>query len=334
MALTLRPTKGRRFMTQANDGERKARMVVVVVDTVGDIARFAPRLRERFPWAEFHGHAPSYLRDFPQPHGFMCAEKIVLAFAGPDAPRLELHFARVFDGAGRFSTRAYERWLFGLLRELASEGRLYVNNSWGAYVGAWEETEDERAEAERWREFIFETSAVVFWAAGNNGDYRPDEDRDLPQSLLTDCSFKVGSRARDGTPSAFSGDSKSSPPICVMWAEDVLLYNGCKDRYDIGSGTSFAAPKACAVAAYHGWDFLNALVRFQQTAARSERYQGPLPHPKWGWGDGEPSYQRLIASAPGIHSERRDAQLRLAARAEVEWFDNRLGPWRKFRARR
>jgi hypothetical protein len=273
---------------------------VVVVDTVGDTAELHADYMPRFPhvkqWIGLETNAVRHT--VPHPHGGMCMEKILVPL-WDEQEGVRAIFLRIFDKNGKMDQTAVGGWLEDQLYRLASSfGPLYVNNSWGAYAGDRLPGAMDRVECAWWRKFIADTKSVVMWAAGNNGDFYPSDDNDYPQSCVTDCSDKIGSARRDGRTSEWSGDSKLAPPTAVFWADNVSLLNPVTCNIDIGSGTSFAAPKAVGLAARRGWDHAAFVAFSKERASKPYGYTGALPHPKWGYGWMEFEYQTELKNCP------------------------------------
>lgn len=284
------------------------KMFLVIVDTVGDPAGLHPSFTPRFPWVtSWGGVEPAAIFGTRfHPHGSMCAEKILQPLHQLPQGISEIHvrFLRIFDGNGAFQSSFASDDVFSILREYREEcDFLYVNNSWGGYVGSRGANSREIAEAAKWRKLIEDTGAVVFWAAGNDGDFGVDDDNDMPQTLLVDVSHKVASHDASFTPSSFSSDSTVGPPVATLWAEDVELLNGVDGVWEKGSGTSFACPKLCGLAAALLLDYKGVLGLARDMGKRPAEYTIMDPqhrHPKWGLGSLEAWYQRKIVDSPAL----------------------------------
>ena len=294
---------------------------IVIIDTVGSVESLVPAFRAHFPFvSEWAGYEADYLAGEPcHPHGAMCCEKALqpLFDVGP----VKVYFLRVFDANGVFSLSDDE--ILSVLGSWADEdtSRIYVNCSWGMYVGGRDSNRDWFTQAEKWRDFLRKhTNVVVTWASGNDGDYQPDNDNDMPQSLLTDCSFKIGSMALDGVPSKFSSDSTLGRPICVYWAEDVKLFNGVKGTIDIGSGTSFAAPMHTGLMCRLDLDFQQG-VEFCRENAIGPVNERTQPHPKFGYGTMQHMYGAAISNSPYLLNKM--VKMKLFHLGLSRWFDMR-----------
>lgn len=289
---------------------------IVVIDSYGPAIPSA--MIDKYPQvASWGGYEPSPLaiRNL-HPHGSQCAEKILTALHNPEEVKVHMRFLRIFGRNAVYTGMDLGAWQW--LRDVASERETYINNSWGGYIGDRAPDYSQQMTANRWRQFIEDTGARVVWAAGNTGNYLPDENRESPQSLLTDISFKVGSTNERGRTSAFSGDSQKAPPAVCMWGEHIILYNGVTDRYSRGSGTSFAAPKLTALWAKVGGTFSE----FSEYIKENTVYPGDLgdlrPHPKWGYGWLEMEYQKMLADSPYLYLKRTGM---LSAVDNSYWYD-------------
>jgi len=258
---------------------------LVIVDTIGSLELLHPAFQKRFGFvSSWHAHRPSSLNESMQhPHGGMALEKALCPLWNHDD--IAVHFVQIFNSRGQaIEGRLFDGWLMDTLETIRQTGPTWINNSWGAYApGTSHPGLEWDIQAQHWRTLIGKGDVYVGWAAGNNGDYSPDEDRDYPQSLLTDCSDKVGAANRGGRPSRYSGDSKKAPPIGVYWASDVLLLNPNTGRSDKGSGTSFACPKHVGLMCARGIITREDVTAFRSLAVRPKQIPDEvIPHPKWG----------------------------------------------------
>lgn len=243
------------------------------------------------------GHEPSkkWGQVASGPHGYQCGY-----YAGALLQLLEgeheVHFARIFDQNGVWIS-GVEDFILDVVNSVRPD---VINNSYGMDDQdlPWGEQSGRQAWtswAIRYRKLIDTIKAVTFFAAGNDDKNDLDEDVAFPQRLLPDTAHIIGSHSRAGKPSRFSGDGKGVE--CTMWGERVMLLNQYGD-WEVGSGTSFASPKAAGLCAYLG---LNALQWRKYVAAHSTRpdkFSGLLPHPKWGWGSLEYRYQEALSELP------------------------------------
>jgi len=301
------------------------RVTIAVIDTVGSVSDLHSGFVGRHEGVVIRGNEPPgyYEGAGCHPHGTMAADKILQALSPANGVDYQLEFMRIFTKTGGFIPRAFKSgWVFNMLRKFASQTDvLYVNNSWGANIGAKTFSKSDKLEAQAWRDFIADTGAVVVWAAGNEGDFFADNDDNAPQAMLTDVSLLVGSRDRRGIPSKFSSDSHRSPPFCVMWGEDLRLWNGVRNRWDRGSGTSFAAPKLTGLLAAKGYTRERVRELIPQFSRPTDYPENKLPHAKWGYGDGEALYQELLKGETRLQMTTPQALT-----AGVTWFDfNEIG---------
>ncbi len=76
-----------------------------------------------------------------------------------------------------------------------------------------------------------------------------------------------------------------------------MLYDGARNTYSKGSGTSFAAPKVVAVAAHDKLTVQELAQRIQAEAIYPEKYGVDRPNAKWGYGVFEVAYQKLLSDS-------------------------------------
>ena len=223
---------------------------IVIVDTVGDISEINPDYMGHFPFVkEWFGHQmPGSWGKEPHPHGGFCMGQALLPLWDSEDDIIA-HFVRIFDGWGSPIEGSISDWAPAKVAEIAATGPTWVNCSWGAYIGA-KDPSRYLANAKPWRELLENNPDItLMWAAGNDGDYSLDLDQDMPQGLLTDVSSKIAAGNKDGVPSLYSSDSYVSPPLATLWSTRVRLLNPVTADWTVGSGTSFAAPKATGLAA-------------------------------------------------------------------------------------
>jgi len=299
---------------------------LVIVDTIGDLSLLHPDFVSQFDFVDkWSAHQPFVLEGSTSqhPHGGMVLEKALCPLW--DRTDIHVHFVRVFDQNGKAIVQSlFENWLMNTLESIRSTGPTWVNNSWGAYAGSSAPGRDSRRQASLWRSLISRGNLYVGWAAGNSGDYNVDEDRDYPQSLLTDVSDKIGAANKNGRPSKYSGDSRTSPPLGVYWATNVALFNPNTGKSDKGSGTSFACPKHVGLMCARNIITREDVNTFAARAVRPARIPAELiPHPKWGEGWLEDEYQKELEGCPFLQSRiKESAELELClAMAKTEWFD-------------
>ena len=297
---------------------------VVVVDTVGGLETLSHGYLSHFPFVkEWHGYElPQVKGQIPHPHGGMCMGQVLMPLWN-DFDDIHAHFIRIFDGRGKPIGGAFGDWSINLIREISKTGDTWVNNSWGAYIGAGS-TDPYKERADKWRKMINETQNVtVLWASGNSGDYRIDVDEEIPQGLLTDISDKIAAAWKNGVTAEYSSDSLNAPPTATFWSTVVKLLHPVTYEWQDASGTSFAAPKATGLCAKRGLNH-QAFVDLAKTRALTGGYGGPLPHPKWGYGWLEDEYQEEIKDCP----YRYDAIQLEGSISEVKdslmWFDFEL----------
>lgn len=306
---------------------------LIVVDTLGRAESIHEEFKARFPFVkEWVGHQPpGYDNPNHHPHGGMALAKMALPlWQQGDEEEIVVHFIQIFDNNGQpIDTAMAVGWIQDKIREIAAryEGKLWVNNSWGAYLANYVPPDWLINEAQSWRNLQADLGERLYvgWAGGNSGDYRPDDDNDYPQSLLTDIQEKVGSADRDGVPSSYSGDSRMAPPIGVYWATDVVLFNPNDAQYDAGSGTSFACPKHVGVMAARGITTREQVAEYRKLGVYPESIPlDVIPHPKWGHGWFEDEYQKDVEGCPYLHDAMNDPALGVTLRsAKRVWFGYR-----------
>jgi hypothetical protein len=234
----------------------------------------------------------------------------------------ELVFIRIFDGNARPIAGSNEFALDILEQECKpnKDGKWpVICNSWGADDGDIPGMERRLGgHWERWaRKFQEITkSAAVFSAAGNDDHNDADNDVSYPWRILTGSAIIVGSHDRAGVPSVFSGDG--SGVFLSMWGQAIPLLDH-QGIWSVGSGTSFAAPKAAGLCAYMGMDGLNFRDYVRSHATKPDRYSGYLPHLKWGWGSMEYRYQEL--SSDVADDNKRPPVIRKSMMSLMQWRD-------------
>lgn len=209
----------------------------------------------------------------------------------------ELGFYRLTDHNGIFGGEAVNDAIINIVNQWRPD---YINCSWGMHDGDNDIVESIGAGV--WAGFAQEFSnitrhmACVFFAAGN--DDAPDADCDIafPQRLFHE-SHIIGSCARSGIPSHFSGDGEELD--CIMWGEDRPCCNN--GEWVKASGTSFAAPAACGLCAYHEFDDdMWSAFMLANTTIPADWKRGRHSR-KFGYGCLEHEYQKITADlAPTI----------------------------------
>ena len=293
---------------------------IVVVDTVGNVENISKSFKDNFPFvAEWHGYeATNDAGNTPHPHGGMCMGQILLPLWN-DTDKIIAHFIRLFNSSGRVVEEAFGQWTVDKISEISKTGPTFVNNSWGNYI-ANGDTSKFTFDANVWRKMINETGVTVMWASGNNGDFDPDVDEEVPQGLLTDISSKIAAADRDSKPSIYSGDSVNAPPTATFWSTRIHLLNPVTSKWDMASGTSFAAPKATGLCAKRNLSHYQFVELAKTSGQRPCNYAGKLPHPKWGWGWLEEEYQKEIVGCPYTYS----SQPSILDEESLIWFDFEL----------
>lgn len=272
-------------------------MKLMVVDTVGG-NRFSDEYQSLLPGIKLRGLE---LKDDGEchEHGYQ-----VGYLGGCLLPLIEgnheIVYVRIFDGKGR-PVKGSNEWLLDVIE---SEKPDAVNHSWGQFDGddrlgdlwgqkAWTKW------AERYAAILRDNEITSFSAAGNSDASAPgqpelDEDVDYPWKLIPFINNIIASHQRSGVPSYFSGDGRGVQ--CAFWADRIFapLNSG---EFVITSGTSFASPKAMAVWSYYVQTY-GAWRPFVIDNAAKNDWKGNLPHPKWGYGSLEHTFQKPYQELP------------------------------------
>jgi hypothetical protein len=271
---------------------------ILVIDSTG-LSDITDRYRHYFaPHIKLIGHEPSkgYKKTASGPHGYQCGYYAgVLLNLLPDEEH-ELHFARIFDQDGGW-IKGSENFILDTLDEVRPD---IVTNSWGQDDGdiEWHEKSARRAWAPwamQFRKLINEIGCVSFFAAGNDDRNDADDDVAFPQRIIPETANIIGSHNRSGKPSKFSGDGVGVQ--VTFWGERMMLLNQ-DGQWEVGSGTSFACPKAAGLCAYLKLSHYKWRQYVLAHATRPDQWSGYIPHPKWGYGSLEYRYQELLAELP------------------------------------
>lgn len=243
------------------------------------------------------GHEPtkSHAKTPSGPHGYQCGYYAGVLLNLVDGEH-ELHFARIFDRDG-YWIRGSENFILDVIADVRPD---HVSNSWGQHDGddPWSESSARRgwlAWSVAFRKLISEIGCTTFFAAGNDDNNDPDDDVAYPQRLVPEYANIIGSHNRKGRPSVFSGDGKGVQ--VTMWGERVPLLNGY-GKWELGSGTSFACPKAAGLCAYLQHNHFSWRRFVREMAQRPKDWKGELPHPKWGDGSLEYMFQGALSLLP------------------------------------
>lgn len=296
-------------------------MKVLIIDSTG-LSDVTDNYRSFFgPHIKLIGHEPAaaYKKVASGEHGYQCGY-----YAGVLLNLLEgeheLHFARIFDQHDNW-IRGVDKFILDVIADVQPD---VVSNSWGMDDGdlPWGERDAQRAWASwaaRFRLLMNNKKTAVFFAAGNDDKNDEDEDVAFPQRMLPEYANIIGSHNRAGKPSRFSGDGKGVNS--VMWGENVALLNKY-GKWERGSGTSFACPKAAGLAAYLQLDHYGWRKYVLENATHPDKWSGYLPHPKWGYGSMEYRYQELLAELP---DELQPPHVSRKKRTgEIEYMDRKL----------
>lgn len=294
-------------------------MKVIVIDSAGDF--ISDEYRSILPRnITVRGYSPIQ-SDKIHPHGYQVAyyaTHLLHLVAGQH----ELVFVRIFDGDAQPISNSNDYALEVLEHEAKPDrdGRWpVIVNSWGA--DAHGNPMMERRLGGYWERWTAKFQAIVggsavFSAAGNSDNNDADVDISYPWRMMHGNSIIVGSHSRAGTPSVFSGDGPGV--FMCMWGQAIPLL----DHYGIwsvGSGTSFAAPKAAGLCAYTRQIALDFRDYVRGHATKPDQYSGYLPHNKWGWGSMEYRYQEL--SSDIADDNVRPPVIRKSMMSLMQWHD-------------
>lgn len=269
-------------------------MKIAIIDTQGP-GGITPAYRARLPGVAISGVEPESVAGTPcHAHGAMCGWLAALPLVDAAVDCAELVFIRCFDSHARWIAGC-DRWLIETLHDLGVD---YVSRSWGAWDG--DDPILRQLARASFAQFAHDYAPMIgpggivdFGAAGNDDANDADEDVAYPQAAMPTCNV-IGAHDRRGVPCRWSGDGRGV--LCTMWA-DRIWSPDASGAWHLWSGTSAATPKACGVAAAHGFD-LHAFRRHVETWAERPIGYDALPHPKWGWGSMENAWQALIAKLP------------------------------------
>lgn len=272
-------------------------MKVLVIDSTG-LSDCTDAYRSFFqPHIKLIGHEPSkdYGKLASGEHGYQCGYYAGVLLNLVEGEH-EIHYARIFDQHGTW-IRGSEGFILDVIEKVNPD---VVSCSWGMDDGdlPWGEKQGRDAWLSwsvQFRRLLKDKKTAVFFAAGNDDKNDADDDVAYPQRLLPEYANIIGSHNRAGRPSEFSGDGKGVQ--CVMWGEHVALLNKY-GKWERGSGTSFACPKAAGLAAYLALDHYGWRKYILENATHPDKWSGYLPHPKWGYGSMEYRYQELLAELP------------------------------------
>lgn len=270
-------------------------MKIVVIDTQGP-AGIPDDYRAELPGCRISGGEPGSVSGTPcNPHGLQVGWLV-----GAVQTDAELVFVRMLGQAGQEIKGAAD-WALDRIEDLRPD---VVVRSWGLHhgndilvdaiarvlYGPW---------AERYADLIERLGIRDFGAAGNNGNWRKGCDVVYPQKLMGDSNV-IGSCRRDGVASEWSADGPAVQ--CVLWAEKILLRSA--EGWALGSGTSFAAPKAAGICAALGLSNEDWRRKVDLVASHPD---GFIRSDKWGQGCMENAWQSLLLDKTAALTALRDA---------------------------
>lgn len=239
------------------------------------------------------------------PHGTLVANFAMRPFDNDDMRgQVKFLHIRAGDVNGRFPSSA----IFEAFNIVEERGCTAVNCSWGGPKPGLP-IHEEMAE----RILALADKGVAWhWAAGNEGDYYPDDDMSMPQGLLRrgNGTYSWASMSKQGVPSFYSGDGQKV--WMSMWAENRPVH-GADGLINSFSGTSGACPLGCGLceaALSLAWAkdyaeleriFVTEAIHLTKKDDRWVPYRNPETgekwHPKPGYGSLEHNYQRLTEHA-------------------------------------
>lgn len=255
---------------------------LIIHDTIGNVP--GPEYTESLPHCQWTAHNTS--ADEEHPHGLMVAWNAAIC----TYPELtKVHFVRGFDGHGVALSNGADT----LTEYIESYPGSYVIRSWGGY----DQDSEDQSIGDLWLPWITNYEAVlnrlniIDCSAAGNGDWNDlDNDIDYPQKLMTE-SIVCGSHDRQGTPSIFSGDGR--PLSIVTCAENIYLRN--RNSWDVGSGTSYSAPKVAGILATAGKHTKQTAMRYLRTSTRFKVWDA-----KSGYGTVEQLWQDRVKLLPTV----------------------------------
>jgi hypothetical protein len=291
-------------------------MKVLIFDSQG--AEISDKYRSMFPNIRFRGIEPPGLPAVYHPHGAMCGYFICSALAARPGGA-EVVFARIFNDKAQMYGNA-NTWMIDVVEQERPD---YISNSWGLWdqddqLGILVAKTFSEGYVKVWKEMKARIGFVDFRASGNNDSNDSDQDVAYPQAMMPDDVHLIGACDRAGIPTPWSSDGRGVE--CVFWGHQIRACD-IEGRFSVVSGTSFACPKACGVAARLGlgdreW---RDLVIAQATRPAGEAF--PLPHAKWGWGCMEESWQRFARESKAY---RPALEWLAGATLKAEWHDFNL----------
>jgi hypothetical protein len=268
-------------------------MKILIADTVG--AHIPAPYASLLPNVIMRGHnAPGNVETNYHPHGFFCGWLAGLPMS-VEGDGHELVFVQLFDSRARMIPNAEEF----LLQVIEQEAPDVVSCSWGVTPGRdrlsrtmaiamWQDW------CNRLRDLQERMGFVHFAAAGNSDNNDPEFDLDLPQAEMPDVANIIGSCNRNRYPSEFSGDGPGVQ--CLYWGEVIYSPDG-NGNWIPWRGTSAATPKAAGVCAAQGFDNDDWREYVRDSADRPDDMEGVVPHPKWGYGNMEFTWQLFAQKA-------------------------------------
>lgn len=275
---------------------------LIVSDSLGQHAEGCDAFAKLIPNIRVHTYEHPDEPDVDYPpgqHGAWCAwlaavPAVIVAARNPDV-EFHLHFVPRFRPNGTAYPNGIE-WLLDLIEEIydtCEPDWMGVSRSWGSWDqdNQWAEMiqrDTTMGIRERWFAVKKRTRFVDVAAAGNNDKNDKDFDVCSPQRYFGFTSAIIGARDRKGVPMEWSADGLVI--LGVMWGHKVI--SPCLDgSWVVWSGTSATCPKVAGIAWANGWTQAEIEEHFRETDLYPADFQDQRPHPKWGWGDREESWQ-------------------------------------------
>ncbi len=228
------------------------------------------------------------------PHGLMTgylAASLLHPVHGVKPGDAELVFVRIFDQRAN-SVADASKWMLDVI---SREKPDYVGRSWG---GVYTQP---RMGSLMWGQWVFDYRALQrelgfldFGSAGNSGNWLPDSSISFPQVLMPDICNVIGSCRRDGLPSEFTSSGQGVQ--CLAWGEKLFLNNN--GTLEVGSGTSFSAPKVLSLCAVQRITALQDWRDYVRRNATKPVGFEAAESPVWGAGNIEDEYQRKFSLIP------------------------------------
>lgn len=292
---------------------------LVIIDSQGPDG-ITESYRAALPNCTIEGHEPEGVAGQPcHPHGLFCGHLAGLVQSWDT----RLIFLRIFGGPDAASIPGATDWALDMLEKLELPPLTVISRSWGmAPRGFAAKAMGPIWYAEwvaRYTDMLRRNHWVDFGASGNSDENDKQPDVSFPQALMPELCNIIGASDRTGRPSVFSSDGDGVQ--CLMWGERILLRGA--HEWSAGSGTSFACPKAAGVCCEEGLSDAGWKKLVADSAPEGWAAEEPW-HPKYGWGNREHLWQRILMNRIPAHLWPRAETQALflgGAASAPEWHD-------------